>query len=77
LSFLPGLESSDLVHAGLGGGIDGKFHHSDTGRLELEGNTPSVDHLGEEQPDGRRYVEPYLANQRKAWRRTESAKRSV
>jgi len=55
--FLLSPEGSDLVHAGLGGGLDGEFHDADTGGLEFEGNAPGLDNLGEEQPDGRRNVE--------------------
>jgi hypothetical protein len=57
LRFLPGPKGSDLVHPGLSGGIDGNFHDADAGGPEFEWNAPSLDHLGEEQPDGRRNVE--------------------
>lgn len=57
MRFLLSPQSSDLIHAGLGGGIDGKFHDAETGGFEIKGDAPGLDNLGEEQPDGRRDVE--------------------
>jgi hypothetical protein len=57
MRFHLGPEGSDLIHAGLGGGIDGNFHDTDTGGLEFERNAPGLDNLGEKQPDGGRQVE--------------------
>jgi hypothetical protein len=60
LELLFGPKGPDLVHPGLGGGIDRKFYDADAGSLEIEGNTPSLNYLREEQTDGRRNVEADL-----------------
>jgi hypothetical protein len=57
LRFLLAPKGSDIVHAGLGGRINSKFHYANTRSLEFEGDAPSLNNLGKEKPDGRRNVE--------------------
>ena len=57
LRFLLTPKGSDFVHAGLGGRINSKFNYANTRSLEFEWNTPSLNNLGKEKPDGRGNVE--------------------